>query len=90
MDRLLPAAGIVCIGKEVFHIVGFSTGGKVASRRRIMRLSRQPVITAWTQGERLGYLDGRPWSGHRNVRSLSPSSGATPPLIGDLQQSFGA
>ena len=38
MNGLLPAE-IVCVGKEVFHIVGFSTDGRVAFRRKIRRLA---------------------------------------------------
>jgi hypothetical protein len=32
------------IGKEVFHIVGFSTNGKIAFRRKIKRLA--PTLSA--------------------------------------------
>jgi len=35
-----PLASIgIDIGKEVFHVVGFSTDGKIALRRQIKRLS---------------------------------------------------
>jgi len=35
-----PLASIgIDIGKEVFHIVGFSTDGKIAMRRKIKRLA---------------------------------------------------
>jgi len=35
-----PLASIgIDIGKEVFHIVGFSTDGKIAFRRKIKRLA---------------------------------------------------
>ena len=35
-----PLASIgIDIGKEVFHIVGFSTDGKIAFRRKIKRLT---------------------------------------------------
>jgi transposase len=35
-----PLASIgIDIGKEVFHIVGFSTNGKIAFRRKIKRLA---------------------------------------------------
>jgi Transposase len=41
MDTITaPLASIgIDIGKEVFHIVGFGTGGKIAFRRKIKRLS---------------------------------------------------
>jgi transposase len=35
---LLTSIGID-IGKEVFHVVGFSTDGKIAFRRKIKRLA---------------------------------------------------
>ena len=35
---LLASIGID-IGKEVFHVVGFSTDGKIAFRRKIKRLA---------------------------------------------------
>ena len=37
--RPLSSIGID-IGKEVFHVVGFSTDGKIAFRRKIKRLAR--------------------------------------------------
>ena len=41
MDTIIsPLASIgIDIGKEVFHIVGFSTDGKIAFRRKIKRLA---------------------------------------------------
>jgi hypothetical protein len=38
VDQPLPPAAIVCTGKDVFHIVGFSTDSKTAFRRKIKRL----------------------------------------------------
>ena len=49
MDTITsPLASIgIDIGKEVFHIVGFSTDGKIAFRRKIKRLAleRRPCAT---------------------------------------------
>ena len=40
MDTTAPLASIgIDIGKEVFHVVGFGTDGKIAFRRRIKRLA---------------------------------------------------
>jgi transposase len=40
MDTTTPLASIgIDIGKEVFHVVGFSTDGKIAFRRKIKRLA---------------------------------------------------
>ena len=41
MDTNTPALASIGIdiGKEVFHIVGFGTNGKIAFRRKIKRLA---------------------------------------------------
>lgn len=40
MDTTTPLASIgIDIGKEVFHVVGFVTDGKIAFRRKIKRLA---------------------------------------------------
>jgi hypothetical protein len=40
MDTTAPLASIgIDIGKEVFHLVGFGTDGKIAFRRKIKRLA---------------------------------------------------
>jgi transposase len=41
MDATIPplASISIDIGKEVFHVVGFSTDGRIAFRRKIKRLS---------------------------------------------------
>jgi len=41
MDTTIPplASIGIDIGKEVFHVVGFSTDGKIAFRRKIKRLA---------------------------------------------------
>ena len=40
MDTTSPLASLgVDIGKEVFHLVGFGTDGKIAFRRKIKRLA---------------------------------------------------
>src|SRR6201982_1332600 len=41
MDTITPSLASIGIdiGKEVFHIVGFSTDGKIAFRRKIKRLA---------------------------------------------------
>jgi hypothetical protein len=49
-----PLASIgIDIGKEVFHVVGFGTDGRIAFRRKIKRLAlietfrRLPALSAW-------------------------------------------
>jgi hypothetical protein len=48
-----PLASIgIDIGKEVFHVVGFGTDGKIAFRRKIKRLAlvetfKQRASSAW-------------------------------------------
>jgi hypothetical protein len=89
MDRLLLPAAIVCISKEVSRIVGFSTDGKITFCRRIKRLAVASPLEY--KANHCAILDGRPCNGYRKVRStLSTWSGATPTLIGDLKQLFGA
>ena len=40
MNTTAPLASIgIDIGKEVFHVVGFGTDGKIAFRRKIKRLA---------------------------------------------------
>jgi transposase len=39
MDTLSLASIGIDIGKEIFHIVGFGTDGKIAFRRKIKRLA---------------------------------------------------
>jgi transposase len=56
MDTTTPALASIAIdfGKEVFHIVGFGTDGKIAFRRKIKRPAfietfKQlwPALSAW-------------------------------------------
>jgi len=47
MDTTTPflASIGIDIGKEVFHIVGFSTDGKIAFRRKIKRQARCSTVS---------------------------------------------
>ena len=56
MEANMPSPVVigVDIGKEVFHLVGFTADGKIAFRRRIRRLGLKdvfeklpPSIVAW-------------------------------------------
>jgi hypothetical protein len=88
MDRLLLPAAIVCISKEVSRIVGFSTDSKITFCRRIKRLAVASPLE-YKANDCAISMGG--CNGYRKVRStLSTWSGATPTLIGDLKQLFGA
>ena len=58
--RPLSSIGID-IGKEVFHVVGFSTDGKIAFRRKIKRLALVETFrTASSERRRYGSVPQRP------------------------------
>jgi hypothetical protein len=65
MDTITsPLASIgIDIGKEVFHIVGFGTDGKIAFRRKIKRLA----LTETSRSCRLVWSEWR----HASARVLS-------------------
>ncbi|HZR75930.1 hypothetical protein [Bradyrhizobium sp.] len=59
MDKAAPLASIgIDIGKEVFHVVGFGTDGKIAFRRKIKRLA---LVETFSRGRESA------WNGSMNA-----------------------
>jgi hypothetical protein len=55
MDTTAPLASIgIDIGKEVFHVVGLGTDGKITFRRKIKRLAREHGKRAVVENPLLG------------------------------------